>query len=688
MMRSHSCFALFLLASCSTVRQQHGMAGDPNWLYRTDQVSEMDAFLIDEESTGDEIEDVLIVLDELARNPVKVNTALFEEFMQIPAMRPTYARSILRQRERLGGFASYDQLRSIPGIPTSVWQRIQPYITLGSAVDVIRDTVLDPDYWTAGLKFESLSRVRGTVEKANGFRDDLPNRDRVYPGPPWERYQRFILRSRRLTAGTHLRSAPGAVGLNSRTILQVSHIGLSNLPLANQVLLGKYKVSYGMGLSMSAGRSPKKGFDLTTTRTPRSELSPYAGSSYVIGHSGVAVSLGNQIRTVIWASNRSYTGTNADSTGVKWGASEPLFRTNDEVGRRDNFSVKLIGARGGIHKKRYQLGVAAWSATTSTPIKPTPTPYGDMGLQGRYFGILSSDFALTFRGASFQAEVATDYAAGNAAILAVESSLTDVLELSASVRYYGERFQSPYGAPLSNWSGRPSNEKGWLLSLNYSPNRQTRLIFYNDLFASLQPRGNNFMPTAGSEWGGKLVRSFGIMELQASVRQRVREEEKDTTDPSGRVYRKQFTASRANAKIDAITSLLPRATWVTRAEWVRATEDLSAAHHGYLIHQDLSWWISSKTRLQARVTIFYSDNNASRLYAWEPDVGLASALPSYQGEGSRHFMLVTYKPSQHVDVRFKIARTHWPHQYQIGSGDDLIQNNKRTQINSSLLVRL
>jgi hypothetical protein len=289
---------------------------------------------------------------------------------------------------------------------------------------------------------------------------------------------------------------------------------------------------------------------------------------------------------------------------------------------------------------------------------------------------------------TIKAEVAADYSGGMAAIVAGEASLVGGLEVATIVRFYQAQFQSPFGASFSSWSGRPSNEKGWFVSLQYRPSKQSQLVAFNDLFSSLKPRGNNFYPTVGSEFGLKLIQNVAAAEIQSSLRYKIIDEESDAQDFYGRTYRNQYESSRANARIDIRTSLLPRATWVTRAEWVQATEGAGDADHGYLIHQDLSWWVSSKTRLQARVTIFNSESHDSRLYAWEPDVGLASAMPSFQGEGSRHFLMVTYRPSRQLEARIKVARTHMPYVYQMGSGNDLIQDNKRTQINTSLHIRV
>ena len=677
-----------LLFSCSTIRQNEQRLATNESVRQEDPISELEVGNYDDELPDDDIEDVLLTLDELAQNPININTAQFDDLMRIPAMRPSYARAILRQRERVGRFASKSEYQTIPNVPISAMNRLAPYLTLGSAAETIRQTILDPAYWTAGMRGESLTRIRGTLEKADGYRSDLPNKERVYLGPPVERYQRITARSRHFTAGFHLRGAPGAAGLAGQTILRTSHLSFTGLPIIGNVVAGIFKVSYGMGLSMGGSRPPRRGFDMRIPRSSSNTILSYSGSSYSLGHLGVALSTSGKIKLTYWLSNRKYTSNSVDSSGMRWSISEPQFRSSSEINKRDNFSVKLAGARGSVRSGRYQFGFAGWTALTSQSIIPVSSIYQDVGLQGKKFGVLSADIDAKYRNGSLSAEVALDAQAGKAVIVATEATLGYGFEVLTIGRYYGADFRSPFGATYGNWTGRPSNEVGWLTSITLQPNRYIRYSLYNDLYHSVLPRGADFMPTSGNEFGVKYEQIFGHNEIHVTYKNRIRDEEADSNDLYGRVSRYNYKTTRSMARVDLITSLSQRATWVTRAEWVWATKEASIANSGYLIHQDLSWWISSKTRLQARVTIFNSDSNTSRLYAWEPDVGLASAMPSFQGEGSRQYILATFKPNARVEGKVKLARTQMPFEYTIGSGNDQIRDNKRTQLHTSLLIRI
>jgi hypothetical protein len=474
----------------------------------------------------------------------------------------------------------------------------------------------------------------------------------------------------------------------SQTLRSTSHISVSGLPFIGGAIAGRYKVAYGMGLSMGSGRTPRRGFDMRIPRSSNNTISAYTGSWYNIGHNGVAISTGGKVNITYWMSSRNYTGSRVDSSGMRWSTSEPQFRTASEIEKRDNFTVKMAGVRSSYRSEKVQFGFAGWSASTSESIRSTSSIYQDIGLQGRYFGVLSADIDARYRNGSVSAEVAMDAQAGKAAIIAGEVSLGHGFELLSIGRYYGSDFRSPFGAAFSNWSGRPANEVGWLASVTLQPNRQTRYTFYNDLFASVLPRGTDFMPTAGNEFGVKFMHRMGATDLHVIYRNRLRDEESDTEDRFGRTYRSKYKATRSTARVDLNTTLTPRAIWVTRAEWVWATKEVGIVNSGYLVHQELSWWVTSQTRLQARVTIFNSDSNISRLYAWEPDVGLASAMPSFQGDGSRQFILATFKPNSQVECKMKLARTRLPFEYTIGTGNDQIRDNKRTQLHTSLLIRI
>lgn len=67
---------------------------------------------------------------------IELNSADTLLFMQLPGVGATYARRIIRYRERLGGFYRVDQLREIPYLPDSIVQRMLPWVSVDT--DLVR----------------------------------------------------------------------------------------------------------------------------------------------------------------------------------------------------------------------------------------------------------------------------------------------------------------------------------------------------------------------------------------------------------------------------------------------------------------------------------------------------------------------------------------------------------------------
>ena len=61
---------------------------------------------------------------------VDINAATAEDWQRLRGIGPAYTRRILEQRERMGGFGSWEMLRRTPGLPDSVYQRIRPLLQL------------------------------------------------------------------------------------------------------------------------------------------------------------------------------------------------------------------------------------------------------------------------------------------------------------------------------------------------------------------------------------------------------------------------------------------------------------------------------------------------------------------------------------------------------------------------------
>lgn len=65
---------------------------------------------------------------------IDVNKATSEEWLQLRGIGATFAARIIEQREKLGGFASLDQLKEIHGLPDSTFRNITPYLKFSTNI--------------------------------------------------------------------------------------------------------------------------------------------------------------------------------------------------------------------------------------------------------------------------------------------------------------------------------------------------------------------------------------------------------------------------------------------------------------------------------------------------------------------------------------------------------------------------
>src|SRR5690606_32108458 len=238
------------------------------------------------------------------------------------------------------------------------------------------------------------------------------------------------------------------------------HFQTMQLPGISGFALGDYKVNYGLGLSMNSGRSARKGYQLVRLSMPTRTISSSTSSSYQNHHKGGGLSIGSRFRTAFWYSSRSYTGTEVDSLTVRWSTSEPVFRTENDQNRRDNFRVNHYGVRVDMPYKLLNVGIAAWYAQSDMIIQPTYSKYTSMGLKGDTFAMYSLDYQLVRANGSITGEWAIDRKGNVASLQFTELSVLPNLSSTLIHRYYSAGFMSPYGSAFGAWSGRPSNERG------------------------------------------------------------------------------------------------------------------------------------------------------------------------------------------------------------------------------------
>jgi competence ComEA-like helix-hairpin-helix protein len=71
---------------------------------------------------------------EIKEQSIDVNKATSEELLQLRGIGPTFAARIIQQREKLGGFASLEQIKDTYGLSDSTYRAIVPYLKISTAI--------------------------------------------------------------------------------------------------------------------------------------------------------------------------------------------------------------------------------------------------------------------------------------------------------------------------------------------------------------------------------------------------------------------------------------------------------------------------------------------------------------------------------------------------------------------------
>ncbi|MEJ5229459.1 MAG: ComEA family DNA-binding protein [Pseudothermotoga sp.] len=87
-----------------------------------------------EKSYGKTEESQYVVARKTIEFPIDVNSASYEDLLEIPGIGPAKAKAIIEFREQNGPFATADDLTKVSGIGKVTVQRIAPYLKFEGAV--------------------------------------------------------------------------------------------------------------------------------------------------------------------------------------------------------------------------------------------------------------------------------------------------------------------------------------------------------------------------------------------------------------------------------------------------------------------------------------------------------------------------------------------------------------------------
>jgi DNA uptake protein ComE-like DNA-binding protein len=643
---------------------------------------------VDTEESGITGEQLTQYLEDLAANPIDINSAGVNELLQIPGFNLLIARSVIDYR-KTKPFESISELREVRGIGEQTYRRMEPYVTVGGVSERFRNMYLSPGYWTNDSDFEYISRFQQNLEDQEGYlrADSLGG----YVGNPVKYYQRFRLQSRHYSVNLTQEKDAGE-SVNGPTDFDYNswHIALTENGKMKSLVIGDYSMSFGQGLVLWTGGAFGKGREVTGTINKNERgLRPYGSAQETDFFRGVAATYGEKIQVTGFYSNRSRTASVIQGDTIRFPSSSGFHRTESEIARKNNTGQLSWGGNVKLDTRFGLFGVTGYTTEFSNYIGRGNSLADLYEFEGTQNSVVGADYRGLIGTVLAFAEVARSENGGMGMIAGSEIPLGFDTDVALLYRNYQRDFQSFMGTGFGESSGDPANEEGIYIGLKHQLQFGYTLSGYVDQYWFEAPRTGTSQPTSGydvlSMIEGKVLPDMNAYVL---IRNEIKEDEYIVQDNSGREQRKLGKEKRASIRLHAEYQVSRKVRLRSRGEFVRYQAPGEEWEKGFLIYQDLRLQLMKNIQLDLRATIFDTDSFDTRIYQFESDLLYVLSNVVLSDRGERMYAVIKFEPNEYLDIWAKYSVSIYEDAQTLSSGLNEIKGNRRSFLGVQARVKL
>ena len=603
-------------------------------------------------------------LEELHRQPLNLNTATRDELLALPFLSSAQVDTLLSYRQRHRRFVTLGELQTIPQIRFHERRYLSLFVYAG---DTLRPPQKWQDRWLRG-KYEVTARADVPLYRRDGFKAttaDKPNQH--YYGAPVThalryRYRHFSGAAYGLTLQQDA-GEPFGRG-NNHPYDYWSVYARVPLPRQRTVLwLGDYDVLWGEGLLMGGmnygGRAVLLGNALRQSHLIR----PHTSMMEQGFQRGVAaqVLLGRRWEMQAFASFRSVDG-HLDGDTVTSLRDAGLHRTKSEILTQRALRETLGGARLLYHWQGGGASVGGYGAWYDKTIYPALHAYNRYYLRGKSAGGWSVDAAHDARRWSYRGECAFD--------AALHLATSHTLRLSPTVRpyavvvqarYFSPRFVAPHAETLQSGS-RVQNEMGVLLGADFQGWHWVRLSGYVDYAYHERPMYRVSSPSHRiRSW---LSATFPLpASWQVEGRYQYSGKQEDVTGHDGVMQYLHRHSLRLAAHLQR-----PAYALHLSADACALVSQTASVRWGRMLSARCMWNALPTLQLHTFLACFWTDDYATRIYGYEPQLRHGGAFPSFAYHGARLVLIGNWQPTPRTMLSLRYSFLRYFNRQEISSG--------------------
>lgn len=679
-----------LLYTIFTTYYLHGQTADSHQ-YQVERDIERILEEQDPDEDGTDPEEMIRQILELAANPLNINRATVEDLQMVPGITTRLAFAIVSYRNDIKLFESINELTEINGIGPVTLERLKPYLTTGSSIEYRRFDYLNPDILFRNNRLNLFSRYRRPIQKAEGFQ--LSDSSGGFLGNPVHYYQRFHFKSDHFLLNLTQQKNPGEIFHSPvKFHHNTFHIGLHNLGKLQRIVIGDYSVRTGQGLILRSGSAFGKSRDVIRSANQSNNGPAIRGFSSANSESafrGLAFTYGESIRITGFYSDKNRSATVVNGDTIRFPVSTIRFDTGNQLDREHNTKQQTTGGRFSVNSPVFTAGISGYVNSFDRPVQKGDQPYQLHAFEGKRNSAISFDYKLSINHLNLFGEAGRTGNGAYGLFNGLELTSGDDTEIAISYRHYSRRFQSIFGGSFAEQSGTPRNEEGFYIGVRHNISESIRISAYIDQFHFPAPRFQLRQPASGYDWLGLIeYKPNRDTELYLLARQKVRDQDYDSVDPSGRNNRYSGSNQRLSLRLHFRKQIHPKVRIRNRAEFVKTTTPESDTGYGYLVYQDIRYQVRHNLQIDARITFFETDGFEPRLYHFENDLLYVFSSTMLFDQGQRMYILFNFHPAESITVWLKAAATIYEDRNTIGSGRNRILGNIRSDVGIQVRIRM
>ena len=624
-------------------------------------------------------------LQDYRKNPLNLNTAREVDLQVFRGLTELQIQNFLRYRRLLGKLVSIYELQAIPTWDLETINRIRPYITVSNAESLGTDL---GKRFTGGTS-TLLLRMQQVLEESKGYKTDTAGNSK-YLGSPQRVFFRYRYQYKNLLqfgvvgdkdAGEQFGKGAQKNGFDFYSF----HLFARNLGIVRRLAIGDFTVNMGQGLLTYQSLAFKKSVDVMNIKRQTEIFRPYNSAGEFNFHRGAAVTIGSDTwQFSAFVSKKKVDGnqtTQADTTTFQQEDFTSLqtfgyHRTKAENADRHNIDQTAYGANITYRGRNFSAGLNAIHYQFSKPLNRADEPYNYYVFQGKSLTGYSANYAYTLRNIHLFGEVASDDKGALAVVNGLIASVDQRVDVSLFYRHIAKDYRSQNANAFTE-SSQPINESGLYSGISLRPWPFIRIDAYADVYKFPWLRYRVNRPSEGADY---LAQITWKPNKQVEVYSRFITGNKainysSTTTP----YKQTENVPRTNWRTHISYKINAAITLKARAEAVWYDKGGLQPEKGFLVFADFYYKpMLSKLSLNARLQYFETDGYNSRLYAYENDVLYSFSIPQFSGKGYRTYFNLNYDITRRITTWFRIARTTYPGATTVGSSNDEINGDHRT----------